>query len=57
MNFETENDPEILRQAALLLERENQRLAKQIIELTRELIALKGGDSEQLKLRIATLEQ
>ncbi|MRG91670.1 IS66 family transposase [Polyangium spumosum] len=57
MNFETENDPEILRQAALLLERENQRLAKEIIKLTAELIALKGGDSEQMKLRIAALEQ
>ncbi|MDI1437703.1 IS66 family transposase, partial [Polyangium sorediatum] len=57
MNFETENDPDILRQAALLLERENQRLAKEIIKLTAELIALKGGDSEQMKLRIAALEQ
>lgn len=57
MNFETENDPELLRQAALLLERENQKLAKKIIELTRELLALKGGDPEQLKLRIAELER
>jgi len=57
MNFETESDPEILRQAALLLERENQKLAKKIIELTRELLALKGGDAEQLKLRIAELEK
>ncbi|MRG98184.1 IS66 family transposase [Polyangium spumosum] len=57
MRFETENDPEVLRQAALLLERENQKLAKKIIELTAELLALKGGDPEQLKLRIAELEQ
>ena len=57
MNFKTENDPAILRQAALLLERENQRLAKQIIALTAELVALKGESFEQMQLRIATLEQ
>ncbi|MDI3291625.1 hypothetical protein QHF83_50410 [Polyangium sp. 15x6] len=57
MRFDTENDPEVLRQAALLLERENQKHAKKIIELTAELLALKGGNPEQLKLRIAELEQ
>lgn len=57
MRLEDEKDPEILRKAALLLERENQKLAKKIIELTTELLALKGGGSEQLKLRIAELEQ
>lgn len=55
--LQNEKDPDILRQAALLLERENQRLVTKIIELTRELIALKGGDAEQMKLRIAALEQ
>jgi transposase len=57
MRLEHEKDPEILRKAALLLERENQKLAKKIIELTAELLALKGGNSEQLKLRIAELER
>jgi len=57
MRLEDENDPNILRTAALLLERENQKLAKKIIELTTELLSLKGGGSEQIKLRIAELEQ
>lgn len=57
MRLEDEKDPEILRTAALLLERECQRLAKKIVELTTELLSLKGGDAEQLKLRIAELEQ
>jgi transposase len=55
--LQDEKDPDILRQAALLLERENQRLVAKIIELTRELVALKGGDAEQMKLRIAELER
>ena len=57
MRLEQETDIEILRQAAKLLERENKRLVDKIAELTRELLALKGGDSEQIKLRIAELEQ
>ena len=57
MRFEDEKDPNILRQAAILLVRENQKLAKKIIELTAELLALKGGNSEQTKLRIAELER
>ena len=57
MRLETETDPEILRKAAILLERENQRLAKKIIELTTELLSLKGGDSEQMKLRIEELQR
>jgi transposase len=57
MSFENEKDPDILRNAAILLERECQRLAKKILELTAELLKLKGAGDEQLKLRIAELEQ
>lgn len=53
MRLEDENDPNILRTAALLLERENQKLAKKIIELTTELLSLKGGGSEQAAHRRA----
>jgi len=57
VRLENEKDPEILRKAALLLERENGRLVQKIVELTRELMALKGESAEQLKLRIAELER
>ena len=57
MRLEQETDIEILRQAATLLERENKRLVDKIAELTRELLALKGGNPEQIKLRLAELEQ
>jgi transposase len=57
VRLDQETDVEILRQAAKLLENENRRLVSQIVELTRELNALKDGDPEQLRLRIAELEQ
>ncbi len=57
MRLEHEKDPEILRKAAILLEQENKRLVQKIVELTRELVALKGGGAEQIKLRIAELER
>lgn len=57
VRLDQETDVEILRQAAKLLESENRRLVSQIMELTHELSALKGGDPEQLRLRIAELEQ
>jgi len=57
MRLDKETDPEILRQAATLLERENQRLGQKIVELTRELVKLKGGGAEQVALRIAELEK
>jgi transposase len=57
MRLQDETDPNILRQAALLLEKENQRLVQKILELTRELVALKGGGAEHVKRRIADLER
>lgn len=52
LRLETENDPEVLRQAALLLERENQRLVARVVELTQQLIALKGSADAQQALQI-----
>src|SRR5205085_1595243 len=52
-----ENDVERLRQAALLLEAENQRLVAKVSELTRQLATARGEDAAALQLRIAELEQ
>lgn len=57
MRLDRENDIEQLRRAALLLERENKRLVEKITELHRELLTLKGQGGEQLRLRLAELEQ
>jgi transposase len=57
LRLDEEQDPNILRQAAILLERENKRLVEQIMKLTRELVKLKGGGAEQMRLRIAELER
>ena len=57
LRLQQEKDVDTLRQAALLLERENQKLTQKIVELTRELMALKGQAPEQLTMKIAELEQ
>jgi transposase len=57
MRLDMEKDLETVRQAALLLQAENQKLAAKNIELQRELLRLKGHGPEQLALKIAELEQ
>lgn len=57
LRLDEETDPNILRQAAVLLERENKRLVEQVVKLTQELVKLKGGGAEQLRPRIAVLER
>jgi transposase len=57
LRLNTEKDIELLRQAALLLERENQRLVAKVVELTRQLMAARGEEKEALQLRLALLEQ
>jgi transposase len=57
VHLDRETDIEILRQTALMLERENQKLVAKIVELTRELSALKGKDPTQLRLQIERLKQ
>jgi transposase len=50
------SDFETVRKAALLLEAENQKLAREVAKLRRELHELKGGDPEQLAFHLAGLE-
>lgn len=57
MRLAVEKDLETVRKAALLLESENKKLVAKNVELTRELLRLKGLGSEQLALKIQELEQ
>ena len=57
MRLDNETDPKILRQAVTLLEKENQKLTQKIVELMREIVALKGGGADQVAERIADLEK
>jgi len=50
-------NPEMLRQAAMLLERENQKLIDKNLELTREILQMKGATPEELQLKLAELER
>ena len=52
------DDPALVKQAALLLERENARLHSRLRELTVELAKLKGNDGpKQLQLEIVRLQE
>lgn len=52
------NDPETLKQAALLLEHENARLHARLVELTAEIAKLSGKEaSKQLQLEIVKLQE
>src|SRR5881409_3974258 len=53
----TETDLERLRQMALLLEAENTRLHRRLVELTRALAEAKGAAHAQLELEIARLQE
>jgi transposase len=53
----TETDLERLRQMALLLEAENARLHRRLVELTRALAQAKGAAQPQLELEIARLQE
>lgn len=55
--IETEKDIELLRQAALLLQSENQRLTAKLVELTKELLVAQGKDKQELQQRLALIEQ
>ncbi|MDD2786020.1 MAG: hypothetical protein PHS79_03965 [Patescibacteria group bacterium] len=59
LRLKEEKDPEILRKAALILEKENQRLVAMVLDLQRKLLEAqgKGDDQAQLRLRLAELEQ
>ena len=53
----TETDLERLRQMALLLEAENARLHRRLVELTRALAQATGADHAQLELEIQRLQE
>jgi transposase len=55
--LEREDDPKVLRQAAQILERENNRLVSRVVELTRENLALKGLDASALQAALFDLEK
>ncbi|MEZ4297010.1 MAG: IS66 family transposase [Polyangiaceae bacterium] len=55
--LDTEKDIELLRQAAILLERENKRLTAKVVELTKQLLTAQGKDKQELQQRLALLEQ
>ena len=57
MQIEHEQDIELLRQKAMLLEKENEHLHRRLVLLTEELAGLKGQDSGRLQLEIALLQQ
>lgn len=57
LRLDTEKDIELLRQAAILLERENKRLTAKVVELTKQLLTAQGKDKEELQMRLALLEQ
>jgi len=52
LRIEHERDIEVLRQATVLLDRENRRLHDRVRELHRELAALRGVDAGQLDLAL-----
>ncbi|HEX5950655.1 MAG TPA: IS66 family transposase [Actinomycetota bacterium] len=56
LRLEHERDIDVVRQAALILERENERLVQRNVELTRRLLAAEGREPAELQLEIARLE-
>lgn len=57
VRLDREKDIEVLRSAAQILDRENQKLTEKVANLTREVLALKGEDPSKVQLRLAELEQ
>ncbi|MCB1033361.1 MAG: IS66 family transposase zinc-finger binding domain-containing protein, partial [Acidobacteria bacterium] len=57
ISLEKEQRPDILRQVALLLDRENRHLHERIKNLTIEVAKLKGADAATLQLEIEQLRE
>lgn len=57
LRIEQIEDKEALKQAALLLDRENQKLHKKIVELTEEIARLKGQDPTAAQLQLLYLQE
>jgi transposase len=56
IGLEREQDPEVLRQAARLLEAENRRLVARVTELTKALLAAQGTDRVALQMEIESFQ-
>lgn len=56
IDFEREKDPEVLRQAVVLLEAENRRLLARVMELTKALLAAQGKDRIALQVELEGLQ-
>jgi transposase len=56
IDLRREKDPEVLRQAALLLEAENRRLTERVLELAQQLLAAQGKDRVALQLELERLQ-
>lgn len=57
VKLDREQDVEVLRQAAMILEKENQRLVDENMALQRRLLALEGKSPDEMQTRIAALEE
>ncbi len=57
LRIEQIEDKGALKQAALLLDRENQRLHQKVLELTQEIARLKGTDASTAQLQLAFLKE
>ena len=56
VDLRNEKDPEVLRQAALLLEAENRRLTARVVELAQQLAVAQGKDRVALQLELQRLQ-
>ena len=57
VKLDREQNVEVLRQAAMILEKENQRLVDENVALQRRVLALEGKSPEELQTRLAALEE
>ena len=57
VRVESEGNIDLLRQTALLLEAENARLHRRLVELTRQLALAHGTGSRQLEIEIIRLQE
>ena len=57
VKLDREQDREVLRQAAMILEKENRRLVDENVALQRRVLALEGKDPEELQSHLAVLEE
>lgn len=57
LDLSQENRVDVLRQAAVLLEQENRKLAAKVVRLTQENLTLSGKGQQELALKLEELEQ